>query len=503
MADNPSHRTLREIFAILFSKLTVIFLIVLIAGAGTALACIYSKKVYRSSVTFWARQPRSANPLAATPDPTRRLEVFLKTQREIIFSDTVLRRTLAQLNASQNGKKLTEQQLPQASKQVPQADVRQFRKRVKITTPGGQEIAQSEVFTISVDQDQPPRRAQMAASILADQYLAKYRQLRAVAEQNSQELLSEQLAHLRQSILSVAEQRFNDFINQKLKGNLIDVVQMFRGAVEVNHQSILTAFQTALIKMDASLKEHQALKKEVLAQIPPKAVQDGTEMLGPADLQGYSIIVPLKVLTGNDIVNKMKKKLADLIIRRNSLQVQFTDDFAIIRQTQQEIFKTKLAIIDELIAEAKAIDQRVNTLSARRAEIQRRVQQEEQTMTELSGLFVQYQSYSQDVDLARQLYSQKRKDLLDAETARRMAQQDILITQLEDAILPDVAKPVRPVLSLYTAVAALVGLMMGIAYAFLADFYDHSLRSTYQVQQYLSLPVLTSVRKLGRGLIVP
>ena len=123
-------------------------------------------------------------------------------------------------------------------------------------------------------------------------------------------------------------------------------------------------------------------------------------------------------------------------------------------------------------------------------------------MTELSGLFVQYQSYSQDVELARTLYSQKRKDLLDAETAQRMAQQDIMITRLEDATLPDPDKPVSPVLSLYTAIASLVGLLLGIAYAFLADFYDHSIRSTYQVEQYLSLPVLASVRKLGRGLIV-
>ncbi|KKL25480.1 hypothetical protein LCGC14_2404860, partial [marine sediment metagenome] len=71
----------------------------------------------------------------------------------------------------------------------------------------------------------------------------------------------------------------------------------------------------------------------------------------------------------------------------------------------------------------------------------------------LEGVFSRaFRARVQPVELARKLYSQKRKDLLDAETAQRMAQQDILITRLEDAVLPDAAKPVRPVLPLYTAV---------------------------------------------------
>jgi len=517
MANGYSRRTLREIAVIVFSRWVTILLITAILTSATILACLYSKKVYRSSVTLWARQSKSTNPLADKPEPLSRLEVFLKTQHKIITSDIVLRRVLARLEnpsllksppdpniyegADKSAWQDWYQQVLQLADKISVDEVRKFRKKIKIKTPGGEDVAKSEVFTISVDQPAPPKQAQLAAELLTQEYLIRRRQLQKKMDDSAQELLQKQLDDLRNNVLGTAERRFNDFIKNKVKGNLLDLAQFMVANGEVNHQHLRTLFEQKLISLDAEISEYQALRKEIQAQISPKALKDGLDNLTMEDLKQVNIVVPEKVLKNNSIIDKLKKKLADLIIDRNTLKEQYTDNFKLLRQKNGEILRTTRDIISELIGEMKAIDQHIATLKARRAEIQRRVDLENKTIDGLSTLFVEYDSLVRELELARKLYNQKRKDLLDAETARQMAQREILITRIDKATMPDPDRPVRPILWLYTLVAAIVGLMLGVAYAFLADSYDHTIRRIDQAERYLGVNVLTSVPDTLGGII--
>ena len=67
----------------------------------------------------------------------------------------------------------------------------------------------------------------------------------------------------------------------------------------------------------------------------------------------------------------------------------------------------------------------------------------------------------------------------------------------------DPSQPVRPITTIYSVIAAITGLLLAIAYAFLADFYDHSIRSIYQVERYLETKVLASIKQSGRRIILP
>ncbi len=517
MANGYSRRTLREIAVIIFSRWIMIVLITAIITSATILACLVSKKIYRSSVTLWARQSKSTNPLADKPDPLNRLEVFLKTQYKIIKSDIVLRRVLARLNdptlvkspadpnvvegADKSAWQNWYDKVSKAAEKVSIDDVRRFRKQIKMKTPGGEDVAKSEVFTISVDQPAPPERAQLAAELLTQEYLIRRRQLQKKIDDASQELLQRQLDELRQKVLGTAEKRFNDFIKNKVKGNLLDLAQFMVANGEVNHQRLRTIFEQQLISIDAEISEYKALRKEIKAQIPPKALKEGPDKLTTDDLKHINIVIPEKVLKNNSIIDKLKKKLADLIIDRNTLREQYTDNFKLLRQKNGEILRTVSDIIGELIGELKAIDQHIATLQARKDEIQRRVDLENKTIDGLSSLFVEYDSLVKELQLARKLYNQKRKDLLDAETARQMAQREVLITRVDKATMPDPKHPVRPILWLYTAIAIIVGLMLGIGYAFLADSYDHTIRRIDQAERYLGVNVLASVPEVSGGLI--
>jgi uncharacterized protein involved in exopolysaccharide biosynthesis len=153
------------------------------------------------------------------------------------------------------------------------------------------------------------------------------------------------------------------------------------------------------------------------------------------------------------------------------------------------------------VAELKAIDQHIVTLKARHEEITRKVAERTKSIDNLSSMFVTYESLSREVELARSLYEQKRKELLDAETARQMAQQEILIVRVNQATLPDVNNPVRPILWLYTTLSLVIGLLIGISYAFLADSYDHTVTSIDQAERYFGKPILVSIPRVSGGLI--
>ncbi len=517
MANGYSQRTLREIASVVFSRWLTIFLITAIIAGATVVACLVSKKIYRSSVTLWARQGKSSNPLTDTPEPMSRLEVFLKTQHQIILSDFVLRRTLARMfnpsllqappdpakdeSASKSVWQQWYDEVSQKAKAVPANKITRFRKKIKIKTPGGEDIANSEVFTISVEQPAPVQQAQLAAEVLTQEYLVRRRGLQEEVDKSAQELLQQQLDNLRDNVLVKAQKKFNAFIADKVKGNLLDLTQLVVANGEVNNHRIRTLFQEKLFSIDAEISANEALKKELSAQIPAKALKEGADALTLEDLKASSPVVPAKVLANNVIINKLKKKLADLIIERNTLREEYTGKFKLLTQKTGEILSSRRDIISELILELKAIDQHIATLSARRAELQKIVDKKNKIINRLSTLFVEYETLSKEVKLSRSLYDQKRKDLLEAETARQMAQREILITKVDSAALPDPDKPVRPILWLYTLIAVLVGLLLGTGYAFLADSYDHTIRSIDQAERYLGTNVLSSIPDSSGGIV--
>jgi len=72
---------------------------------------------------------------------------------------------------------------------------------------------------------------------------------------------------------------------------------------------------------------------------------------------------------------------------------------------------------------------------------------------------------------------------------------------VDDAELPDALRPTFPITWAYTLIAAAAGLLLALAYAFLGDYFDHTIRTIYEAERYLGLPVAGSVRKAGGRLV--
>jgi len=505
MPEAFGSRTLREICRVLFSRWVGMILIVAIAAGGTWLACVQAVPWYRTAVTIHVKQPADTNPTIKDVSPDRSLEVFIKTQRQIIFSDLVMARTMARLEGSMaDPPSETRDDAPAlAIIEQRQDDLRKFREHVEVVTPGGEEVAMSEVFTIQVDRPRDPLDAKRAADLLAEEYIFRYRHVQAETNQRSAQFVQQQLAEIRRNTLDPAQERLRQFVAAlDSPADVVVLEQLGKNVPEAGGQILRVNYQEKLSAIEGDLARARSLRDQVLEQIPPAARDPNTVDRLPSEaLTRLTLVVPGSVMATNDIINKLQKKLADLIITRNRLEVEYEPGYRELVYINAEIDKAKREILRELKAEVKALQIEITAGEARRKDLADRLAAETDQLNKLSSQLVDYQRLQQELFVARGQYNGLADQLLEASMTEQQARQAIAVSVLEPASLPAADQPARPQPLLYTLIAAAAGLLLALAYAFLADSFDHTLKTIGEAERYLGLPVVGSVRKHGRRLV--
>jgi len=581
MPETFTARTLRELTRVVFSHLVGMVVIVVLLTGGTYLACQKAKPIYESSVTILVKQPKRQTTGIQEVSPDRSLEVFLKTQRELVVSDRVLSRVMALLEdaslreqwnkarqavqaASLDQRDEAQVKLAALTKKIDQAadslvtsrqkDLIRFRKKVDVRTPGGEMVGMSEVFTIRVRLPDAPgfkpgRRAQTAADLLASCYIDRYWEVQSDSVRDTTAFVRQRLDQLKKNTLDPAMKATNDFLSTKLGApsasadgalNAADVVileQLLKSGTEAGAQIVRRRFEEEKIRLSAELASALALQQqlseqlgnETLAKLMTKQRVDELESkvmsLGEPSPDGKEnakrqeelsrisaelaamtdeprIIVPEEVLKNNDIVNKMKKKLADLIIDRNKLSGQYASTYRQLIDLYIEIARAKLEIVEELKAEKKALDVKIQTLKAQQDEVAKQITTLTKKLDTISVLLPEYDRLKNDLTTARANYAKMETELLSAEADEQQARKAVTGQVVDEASTPDPERPAIPWTPVYTLVALGVSILLALAYAFLADYFDHTLRSIHEVERYLGVPVVGSVSKAGRRIVI-
>jgi uncharacterized protein involved in exopolysaccharide biosynthesis len=585
MPEALTTRTLRELTRVIFSHLLGMIIIVAVLTGGTYIACMKANPIYESSVTILVKQPKRQASTVQEVAADRSLEVFLKTQRELVLSDRVLSRALAllgdarlrdewlrvrqavedappeQRGEAQTGVTSLIKRIDQKADAIAnsqQQELRRFRKSAEIRTPGGELVGMSEVFTIRVRLAdtagfKPGQRAQTAANLIATCYLDRYWEVQNEIVRDETGLVRQLLVELKAKTLGPAQKAMETFISTKLNsgtppattqaetglnpGDVIILEQLIKSESEVGAQRIRTRFEEEKINLGAELAHAVSLQQQVAEQITEEKVSkliskqrvDELEArvmsLGEsapdakenakrqeelaritAELAAMTdeprVIVPEEVLKNNDIVNKMKKKLADLIINRNRLQGQFSPTYRQLIDLYVEIARAKLEIVEEMKAEKKALDVKIHTLRARQDEVARQIARVTQKVDSVSILLPTYEQLKNDLTSAGNNYAKVETELLGAQTDEQRANKAVTIQIIDGASTPDPERPAVPWTPVYTAIAAAVSLLLALAYAFAADHFDHTLRGIQDVERYLGTIVVGSVSKAGRRIVV-
>jgi uncharacterized protein involved in exopolysaccharide biosynthesis len=514
MAETYTGRTLREIVRILarrFLGMAVIFIVTLAAvAAGTYLA----PKWYRSEVPLLAKPGIVGSPLEEQVSLLRdKVSLFVVTQREIVTSDYVLASALMKLQGKPRQTPTTAEAEPTAwyadaqvgnCVRVNSKLMDRLRKRVKVVTPGGPDATFTQVFKVRVDWSQSDdrlmtgggspspaaARAAELAGAVKDAYLMRYSCLESQRAREATRMLRQDALGLAKANLDESFTAFQQFVEQELKGDLLQVINMVGGravGAETGDASLATRFRGEINKIDERLAEVTTLKAAVDAEL--------------AKAETEPPVIPDAITAANPVIAKLQSKIVETKLNLNSLQPRYTEDYQELQHAKAELAAAQADLRGELSKQSGRLAQEMAVLNARRATLREKVVEDRKRVDELASKVARYQRLQKAVESAQLLHDEEQRRVMNSVTAEKLAASPILVTVLGDAFRPEAAEPRRPILWLNMLIAVVAGMILSLVYAFLADHLDHSIKSIDNAERYLGAPVLASVPKLGGAII--
>ena len=545
MNDSYSYgtRSLREIVRVMFQHwFMLLFIVVLITG-GTYAVCRYVPPIYRSKVSLIFQRPLNKSPIT-TEQGDRPLEVFVKAQQQIVMSDLVLARakviagddqlrkqwydmrtawdkaraggegdvtkSQARINEFLEGGESKAGTVANKLKEVLSGDQKEFtsfRKSVKLETPGGEQVAMTETFTLSADRPSVPERpesykdAMYVADLIADMYMVRYQEL--------QQELNEPPLRVMQAVIKdystevgKAVEAYEAFV-QKNSGDIGVLEQLLKSGTEHGVQVVLTKVRENDAKLALDLARDKSMHDVLRETLSENAFEPGgVAQMSDEEISSKLASVPPEFLMDNVGFNELVKSVVTMESKRAKIESRFTPDSRDIQYLKEEIGEGKRQLLRAIVAHARGLAASIKAREQQKAMDEELVKSTAAEQSEVQQKLVPYSRLKNDFTVALKHLQDLQQERIDALTNGLRARELVSIVKLDNASVPDPARPVSPKTLIYTLVALAVAFLVGVAFAFMADHFDHTLRSIGEAERYLGVPVVGSVRRRGRSLLV-
>ncbi len=501
MSDGYGSRTLRELLRVIAGRFLGMVVILAVVIAAAAVVTVLAPKWYRSEVVLLAT-PGLANPLEEQAGLLKdRVSLFVVTQREIIKSDMVIASALMRLENNPQTVSAESWYGDEELIEYIRSHRRlmdRVRKRLAVITPGGPDATFTQTVTIRVDFSQrdeglmgkvsgsaedTARRSHDLAEAIKEAYLMRYTQLETRRTGDALALLQQRSLAIAKANLDEAADAVSTFIDNELQGDLLQVQNMIVGVgAETGDASLATRFRGEINKIDERLAELGMLRTIIQTELDKGRSGD--------------LVVPDAVTAANPSVGKLQEQIVDTKLLLNALLPRYTEDYQEVKHVRAELEAAKFDLYDELVRQGGRLEQEMAVLNARRTTLAAKVAEDRRRVDELASKVAKYQRLQKDVQSAQAIYESEQRRVVSAMTAQQIAARPILVTVLDEATWPDAQQPRRPILWLNLLIAAVSGLLLSFIYAFLGDYFDHSLKSMDVAERYLGVPVVASVPRL-------
>jgi|CXWL01.1.fsa_nt_gi capsular polysaccharide biosynthesis protein len=543
MNESYGTRSLRELVRIVFQHWMMMLLILIVGGGGTYFVCeSLAPRTYRSQISLIFKRPLNKSPVMTDTIGERVLEVFVKAQQQILMSDMVLARAKVIAENPSLRKKWKELRDPwEAARQDPkggaalkeaqknvesflksnqvdkpvkelltqkQREFDRFRRSIKLETPGGEQVAMTESFTITVDR--PASRdvadshlaATFAAETIADMYLVRYQEL--------QLSLNAPAENVMQNVMAEFEKRVDDkrdayqaFIVAN-KDDIGGLEQLLKSGTEQGLQIYLTEIR----KSDATLFLNIAKEKamlDVLAKAVPAAAMEpgGVDKLSEEQVSATVQSIPIDFFAEDAAYVELAKSAALLAGRLARAESQYLEESRDIQYLREQVKRTQRQLLNLVVAHVRGLSGRLTARESQKKMNDALVDSTNEKQSQIHLKLAEYARLKTDFETTQKHLALLQQEEIDAMSMRVRSEESITIRKLNEASVPNVDSPVVPLTNIYTIVAVLVSLLLGLALAFLADHFDHTLRTTIEAERYTGLPVLGSVKRQGRSLVLP
>ncbi|MCG6533455.1 MAG: hypothetical protein L7F78_01915 [Syntrophales bacterium LBB04] len=456
----------REFVFILFYRSRIVIIVFLTVFLISLFLAVSLPSVYRSAAKFSLVIPQSMDPLQqeSSIDYQNRMRRFLQDQKELIMSDRVLKRVVLELYPS----------LPKAAlaKQIDDIST-----NTNVVPPEGETFLGSSVFLVEFT-DKNPEWARKVAASLAQNYQAAYLELSRSKTDYSLSFFTEQVEKLKQEMMN-KESKVRDFeVKQALA--LLEILNLGEGKsnAEVGPNMLLTQFlgryhdlQTELAGLQTSISslEHEVAQKGIPAVLPDMEVS------------GRSITI-------------FKSKVSQLQMQMNEMKPQFSENFQPMKQVEQEYNLSVESLKKELSRTITAQKINAQSIRARIGQLEKTINELRDRVQTIAQEKATYQGLLQEYNLAKGAYEKTSAQMEQARMANSVNQEKQYLTLIDNPALP--IKPFKPNRILLAFGGLMSGIFLGIAVALTIDHFDHRMKTIYEIEKHLNIPVLGAIPSL-------
>ncbi|MBN2012588.1 GumC family protein [candidate division KSB1 bacterium] len=329
-------------------------------------------------------------------------------------------------------------------------------------------LRDANVINISFETDHPAQCAQVVNSVVKN--YVEYR-AELFRDSDAYEFFSNQIA-VADSQLSKLERRQASYQQEK---NILSPVQ--QNQILLNklaaYEQELTKARTERITRNTRLEMIQNLLSngDSLSIIPSTEISDSPSQ--------------------KDYLSRLKGELLSLEMEHSRLLEIYNPDYDEVVKIEKQITAAREQIHQEVDAIITQERTAIDALKAREDVLNTSIAGIHQQVRQRSEQEYQYASITRGIDDNREVYSMLLKQREEARISLAKMDNLVKVRVVSPAIVPD--RPVKPKKKLNVLLSLFFGLAAGLSAAFVVDYFDRTLSNVEDVEQYLDLPVLTSI----------
>ncbi len=441
----------RDFLRIPFARKKIIYFVFFGVILLSLLVSLITPPTYEAETKIIAKERKLENPGQPKFFSDFRTErvAFLQSQMEIIQSKEVLSRVL--------------QKLSKSNRPVTPKMITEFQTRIKVTSPKGYDITNSDILSIQV-LDSNPVRAAEGANLTTDEYINYVFELRGNSAKQTIDFLEKQ-AQGRLEKMKQAEDQVKNY-EGKVGPELVFLIATVRNK---GANTDLLTFNNNYLNAVGSLKETESYLSQLKAMV-------------------HKGIVPQKIVRENPVLASVRDNIVKLENQLANLRSQFTDNYPKNIMVMNEIARNKQLFNREVKAD---LDGRSVDIIA----IESRVKSLKQVVDQYSALAQKQLEYSRiyrNYEVFEEGYQELLRDTQKARLSEAMDKYKLASVEVVDrAKVPRV--PIKPDIILNILLGGLIGLLLGLGLAFVTDGFDHTLKSVEELERHLDIPVLGSL----------
>jgi uncharacterized protein involved in exopolysaccharide biosynthesis len=189
-------------------------------------------------------------------------------------------------------------------------------------------------------------------------------------------------------------------------------------------------------------------------------------------------------------IAKLKGDLLNFELELNQMNQRFAKRYSDVVQLERQIREIKLQIAKETDQIMQSEETAVQTLFAEEKELEAAIEKIKRQMRHFSKKEFEYNQISRGINDSEEVYSMLLKHREEARISLAKLENEIKIKKISPAIMGK--DPIRPRKKFYIALSIVFGTVIGMAFSFLLEYFDHTVNTPEELERYTGITTLSS-----------